>query len=289
MFRNLNLQRLYFCGILCYESAALVWLDDEKLLTNSICKNCNGPVKLLRRIRDQDVSLTCNTCKSTTATLFMPLRLHDDIPVHLLLGTIYFWAIDRFGPEMVSYFLDFQVQPLDVLGITNVLTDLCRQSMRKHPTWIDGSTDGMVVEIGIKYLGNMERPVYVIGGVKRDEHKVFLQLLDHPVEIEVVATVERFVAKGSTLITDGFAFIDHFELLGYHRESEKNARGEGKGQAMVIHAVLRDFKGFLLNKQLRQNQVYDAYLMEYMWRTRFGREPGQAFFNVLKLLASNEE
>lgn len=286
MGSSINLHLLYLEGVLFSEERSLQWLQRRNLLQNNgHCENCGENLKLVELSGMPVLEFRCPQCglelEPLVLTNFVKFQVPDQ-PINILLAVMYYWCIGKLSSEKVSYLMNSTIDPGRIRRVYAYLRDLCFAKINERPTKLSGGA-GVIIEVGIKSIGKIDDSRCIIGGLRRDEpNKIFLELLSSPTEEGVVDAVKRHVGKGAIILTDGFAFFDSLAQNGYGHQSSSIKLELTAGS---IRHALWDVRRFLgAQKALMKNQQVPVYLAEYMWRRRFGKDPGQLFIETLRLL-----
>ena len=171
-----------------------------------------------------------------------------------------------------------------VVNWRNYVRDIYAEYFVRHPVRIGGP--GHIVEIDesafVRRKHNVGRVVntqWVFGGLDNNTKEGFLVAVDQRDAATLLPILQDFVVPGSTVVSDLWAAYRTVNNLGYqhltvnHRVNFVNPimhATTNHVESMWCHAKLRNKKECGTNRNL-----LNSYLIEFMWRQRFGDDPFQ--------------
>ncbi|XP_067652209.1 uncharacterized protein [Haliotis asinina] len=115
--------------------------------------------------------------------------------------------------------------------------------------------------------------VWVLGGIERESRQVFLTSLPDRSADTLIPIIEKYVAKGTTIITDCWKAYSKLGQLGYthltvnHSEHFKDP--ETGAHTNTIESTWRAVKNTGLPASGTTKALYDSYFVEYIFRKKY--------------------
>ena len=160
----------------------------------------------------------------------------------------------------------------------NYCREICCYIIEKiKPTKIGGP--GLIVEIDEAKFGkrkyNRGRTVdgnWVLGGICRETRGIFLVKVEKRDKNTLIPLIEKYVEKGSTIITDCWASYNSLDQLGYKHKTVNHSENFVDPESGACMNLIEN-RWWCVKRQLptthTRSKTFDKHLMEYMWRTLY--------------------
>ena len=124
---------------------------------------------------------------------------------------------------------------------------------------------------------------WVLGGICRETRSIFLIKVEKRDKETLIPLIEKYVEKGSTVITDCWASYQCLNDLGYKHETVDHSENFVDPSTGACTNLIEN-RWWCIKRQLptthTRAKLFDKHLMEYMWRTLYS-DKSNLFENVL--------
>ena len=198
--------------LLTKQNKCIQWLARRCLLHNSVnCNNCGNQATLNRYKQHVDgYRWMCNECNFTASVKAGSWFAKSHMSLQKLIQLTYFWAAEM---PMHLATAELKISEHTAIDWFNFHRDLCCGWVDNHFTPIGGLDDNMqdkVVEIDETcffrrkhHVGRVGPHQWVFGGVERGSHKCFLVPIADRTRQTLQPLIERYIAHGSQVMSDG--------------------------------------------------------------------------------------
>jgi transposase-like protein len=286
--RGLDWTFFKYCDCISTVQKAIIWCARHRLLANSRVCLCGTQCTLVNYGGHIDGKRWC--CPSCKSTIFLrrgSFFERSHLPLNKLLMIIYFWS-HRASLTFISEQLEISYRVC--VDWYNFIRDICVRWNGDHKVAIGGLDDditGRIVEIDETVIakrkynrGRLVKERWLFGGIDRESGMVFMVIVPNRRSETLLAILEKQVAFGSHIISDGFASYNGIQNIGggifshsviVHEENYV-AQGEPLVHTQNIECLWSKLKSNFKRMRGCGECLLESHLEEFMWRNNFVKE-----------------
>lgn len=268
------------------------WIQDLGLIAkNYTCPKCNKDM-VLREFANTDNHIwRCTKCKVTRSIRKGSWFEGSHLKLMDVMILTYMW-VWRYNQNKVMHELKIRSEHT-VTDWLNFCRKICTEIVQLQTEQIGGPN--AVVEIDESKFGkrkyNRGRRVegkWVMGGVERDSNRCFLQVVEDRSAETLVPLIERFIAPGSTIISDCWRAYERLGERGYNHLTVNHSvtfkDPETGAHTNTIEGLWSQVKR-MFHHTNRAPGLFTSYLAEFMYRN-IHKNSGDLFQQFLLDIAS---
>lgn len=266
------------------------WCEDHHLLPSEVaCSRCYGRTYLTPASNGDGYVWRCRRkgCQARVSIRNGTIFEYSKLTLPKVLQLIYWWAKDmpvtraaeevgvsegtaiewflRFRELCASYLLE-TAQPIGGIG---------------HTVEIDESKFGTR-----KYnRGRLRDGVWVFGGIDRATKEIFLVQVEERSAAALVPLIQQYIKHGTTVVSDEWAAYNVLGEYGYNHLTVNHSLNfvdpATGSHTQNVECMWSHAKSKLKRMRGTTREMVGSYLVEYMWRRRFGGPGSTTFHNFL--------
>lgn len=259
---------------------------------SKICQKCNRLMHLKSRNNRDGKIWRCSwhLCKSEISIRNGTFFENSKLSLGQVIDFIYEWAYESATIKRTRHECEIE-HDQTICDWRMFLREICAEYFIQNPLVIGGP--GIVVEIDessfVRRKHNVGRTVktqWVFGGYEVGTKRGFLVEVPNRLSDTLVPIIQRFVAPGTTIISDCWRSYNCLAEKGYnHLTVNHSINFVDPSTGATTNHVERMWKE-AKQRNKRENGTHrhmlGSYLVEFMWRQQFGENP---FRNIIDQIA----
>ena len=207
------------------EESCREWMEKIGLLPTSLqCEVCGGVmVRHSASLEHKEGSFFCSKCRKRRTPKSGTIFGHSHLPLHLLVQIMIRWFLNQSTTDIRR---ETKVSYRTISKVRETMVAFSTQYMLNRSVKIGGA--GRVVEVDEcllhrrkHHVGRGKDPGWVLGGVERPRSageipRMFLVACANRKRETLQDHLQRFIEKGTVVVTDSFSSYKGLSRLGYH-------------------------------------------------------------------------